>query len=376
LDQKAYALHDEFHLTALIDASAVVQERYGYDCFGNPRVMTAAFGPGSVNAYTTDFAFGGYRWDKESGLYQVRHRFYHARLGRWLSRDPIGYRAGTNLYGGMGNNPINTTDPWGLAPAPADIAAFIETYAKEHGGEQPWVGWWDTHQNRAFLGWYPGDDAARYGLVFNPNWATLNAPAPPEGTKPWVEPELVRDWTDYVPDLNDIANWGAGLGDALSFNITKHARDWSLLRHFYDVDTDSTAYFVGELTSLFVPVGTGYVNAAYRTGRWGLRALARYELAQKWLPQLSRRPGRVSRWIQKPIEERAEIIWRAAKAKPIPPIAAYFPKLKEIFSPFSRTARSTLPTPLAPLGGYSALIALRWVLPPITDWQYLWDMQP
>jgi uncharacterized protein RhaS with RHS repeats len=60
----------------------------------------------------------------------------HARLGRWLSRDPIDYDAGTNLTR-MGNNPINTTDSWGLAPAPVDIAAFIETYANEHQGEQP-----------------------------------------------------------------------------------------------------------------------------------------------------------------------------------------------------------------------------------------------
>jgi RHS repeat-associated protein len=122
LDQKAYALHDEFHLTALIDASAVVQERYGYDCFGNPRVMTAAFGPGSVNPYTTDFGFGGYRWDKESGLYQVRHRFYHARLGRWLSRDPIDYEAGTNLYAYVGNCPINAVDPVGLNGSSTSLA--------------------------------------------------------------------------------------------------------------------------------------------------------------------------------------------------------------------------------------------------------------
>lgn len=32
----------------------------------------------------------------------------------WLSRDPIGYQAGTNLYRGMGNRPMNATDPFGL----------------------------------------------------------------------------------------------------------------------------------------------------------------------------------------------------------------------------------------------------------------------
>ena len=34
--------------------------------------------------------------------------------GRWLSRDPIGESGGINLYGYVGNSPVNYVDPLGL----------------------------------------------------------------------------------------------------------------------------------------------------------------------------------------------------------------------------------------------------------------------
>jgi hypothetical protein len=40
---------------------------------------------------------------------------YDPRLGRWLSRDPIGEAGGFNLYAYCGNDPVNRHDPLGLA---------------------------------------------------------------------------------------------------------------------------------------------------------------------------------------------------------------------------------------------------------------------
>jgi hypothetical protein len=42
--------------------------------------------------------------------------YYHPALGRWLSRDPVRYRGGPNLYGYVASNPVLGRDPSGLWP--------------------------------------------------------------------------------------------------------------------------------------------------------------------------------------------------------------------------------------------------------------------
>ncbi len=42
-------------------------------------------------------------------------RYYNPSTGRWLSRDPMGEQGGVNLYGMVGNDPVNDIDPLGLA---------------------------------------------------------------------------------------------------------------------------------------------------------------------------------------------------------------------------------------------------------------------
>jgi RHS repeat-associated protein len=77
--------------------------------------MNASFGSGSTNDWET--LFGGYRYDVETGFYQVRYRYYHSSLGRWVSRDPIGEEGGLNLYRFVTNRPTVSVDALGLVNA-------------------------------------------------------------------------------------------------------------------------------------------------------------------------------------------------------------------------------------------------------------------
>ena len=67
-----------------------------------------------VGTFIPDAGFAGMIQHGRSGLNQTLFRQYSASQGRWLSRDPLGESAGTNLYAYCGGDPINCVDPLGL----------------------------------------------------------------------------------------------------------------------------------------------------------------------------------------------------------------------------------------------------------------------
>ncbi len=51
-----------------------------------------------------------------------RNRYYSPALGRFFSKDPVGFFGGDNLWRYADNNPVLFTDPFGLAPKPEGMS--------------------------------------------------------------------------------------------------------------------------------------------------------------------------------------------------------------------------------------------------------------
>ena len=93
----------------ITDSAGALLTRYHYSLWGE---RTAEHVSGNVES---DFGFTGHYAHARSGLHLAPFRSYDAKLGRWISRDPIAEDGGLNLYGYVGNDPTNAIDPDGLS---------------------------------------------------------------------------------------------------------------------------------------------------------------------------------------------------------------------------------------------------------------------
>jgi len=93
---------------ALTNSSGNTVQVYEYDVYGRVGATDAS--------HPNRFMFTGREFDKETGLYYYRARYYNPQIGRFLQTDPIGYGAGMNLYRYCRNNPLGLRDPYGRDP--------------------------------------------------------------------------------------------------------------------------------------------------------------------------------------------------------------------------------------------------------------------
>jgi len=111
--QRLYVTQDaNFNVTAIVDTTGTVQERFLYDPYGNSTVLTGSW-TSTTDSYAWTYRHQGGRLDPATRNYNFRNRDYSTVLSRWLSRDPIGYLSGENLYDYANNRPTGSRDPWG-----------------------------------------------------------------------------------------------------------------------------------------------------------------------------------------------------------------------------------------------------------------------
>ena len=150
---KSYNLYDtQGNLAQTIDAATgSVASQSAVNAWGEPIRDSAGNVAGA--GYGAKF---GYIRDGESGFYLCTLRYYDASAGRWLTRDPIGYNGGSNLYGYVGNDPVNATDPSGLAERPKSwgpekIAIVFNAFIPDYTANAPGL-------NNGFTGSFKGDN--------------------------------------------------------------------------------------------------------------------------------------------------------------------------------------------------------------------------
>ncbi|HHT9137502.1 MAG TPA: RHS repeat-associated core domain-containing protein [Candidatus Wunengus sp. YC60] len=106
----AYYYHYNFtgNTVAMTDIDGNIVNKYAYKPFG---VLA-----GSTESVSNPFRYVGKYgvMDDKNGLLYMRARYYSPDVGRFITKDPIGFAGGVNLYEYVGNNPIVLIDPKGL----------------------------------------------------------------------------------------------------------------------------------------------------------------------------------------------------------------------------------------------------------------------
>lgn len=101
-----------------------VMQQIDYDEFGRVKQNSnPAFQP---------FGFAGGIFDADVDLVHFGARDYDARVGRWLTKDPIRFAGGqSNLYTYAANDPINNSDPLGLWGIPQSVRDWWRDVRRE-----------------------------------------------------------------------------------------------------------------------------------------------------------------------------------------------------------------------------------------------------
>jgi len=108
-------------VVAMTNSSGNVVQLYEYSVYG----QVAA----SDESHPNRFMFTGREFDKDTGLYYYRARYYHPEIGRFLQTDPIGYGDGMNWYAYCQNNPSTATDPSGAFTLIAESGDAADLWA-------------------------------------------------------------------------------------------------------------------------------------------------------------------------------------------------------------------------------------------------------
>jgi RHS repeat-associated protein len=128
LSEVHFCVKDYLDPMAIVGTDGLVKERFAYDAFGNVRFLASDYSSRSGSSFDWEFLFHAEFRDAETHLYNYGYRYYYASIGRWLSRDPIGEKAGVNLFAAFRNLPVSNVDVLGKDLAGLAQKLFPESW--------------------------------------------------------------------------------------------------------------------------------------------------------------------------------------------------------------------------------------------------------
>jgi RHS repeat-associated protein len=100
----------------------------------NPQIITGTATQVQAATFIYDEMFPGQHRDRESGKFQNGYRDYDSKIGRYLTSDPIGLKAGLSTFSYVSNSPLQGIDPDGLiridSSCSANAAALLDAEKK------------------------------------------------------------------------------------------------------------------------------------------------------------------------------------------------------------------------------------------------------
>jgi RHS repeat-associated protein len=117
-----FAADERGSTIAVTNGNGVATKLYAYDEYGQP----------SYGMHR--FLYTGQVWLPEIGIYSYKSRNYDPQLGIFMQMDPVGYASGPNLYCYVHDDPVNFSDPFGLADVDE---VLVTTYRLQHANPPP-----------------------------------------------------------------------------------------------------------------------------------------------------------------------------------------------------------------------------------------------
>ena len=119
-----YVTNLQGDVIAIIDSNGNCVVEYTYDAWG--KVLSRTGSMANTLGSHNPLRYRGYYYDRESGFYYLKSRYYDPNTGKFLNADSVSMLAsGEKAYTYCENNPINFYDLYGTSPRYEDYKVYV-----------------------------------------------------------------------------------------------------------------------------------------------------------------------------------------------------------------------------------------------------------